>query len=461
MANYFSDILPEELILSSKNDLFEYGKDWLKQYTPKPLTVLLPKSYDQVQDIVKRCVEKKLAIVPSGGRTGYSGGATAMNGEVVVSLSKLNKILDISTIDRTLCCQAGAVTEHVINAANDVSLKFPVSFASQGTSQIGGNIATNAGGINVIRYGNIRRWVLGLKVVTGTGELLELNGNLYKNQTGYDFKSLFIGSEGTLGIIVEATLQLTDIARNRAVVLCGFSKLSDVLHILEKIRASISYLTAFEYFSALGLEKVVALTNLRSPFSKKYPHFLAIDIEPSESDQLGDLEHLFSELMETGLLEDVVIGQNSQQNAELMGLRESISETLAANYSQHKNDISVPIPSIPIFTNELNEKIKAAYPSCEVVVFGHIGDGNLHVNIIKPEDMQEAEFRALAKESDQIIFSLVSKYKGSISAEHGVGILKKDFLHFSRSEAEIELMRQVKKVFDPHGIVNPGKIFKL
>ena len=461
MREIFAGILSPDQMLDQPQELEEYGTDWLKQFPAKPSIVLLPNSYEQVQQIVLKCNQEELHIVPSGGRTGLSGGAAAARGEVVVSLSKLNRILEVSAIDRSITCQAGVVTEKIIQTAKENELVFPVSFTSQGSSQIGGNIATNAGGINVIRYGCLRQRVINLKVVTGKGELLELNGKLIKNQTGYDLRHLFIGSEGSLGIVVEATLQLNEKPKNSITVLCGLSRLDDLPETFRDIRSQFSFVSAYEYFDHLGLSKVLEFTDLRNPFNSDFPHYLAIILEPLENAEIPELEEFFTGLLEKNRLSDVVISQNSRQSHELFKLRDSIGEVLGTHFKVHKNDISVPVLKVFDFIKELKEELKSSYPDFDVAIFGHIGDGNLHLNVIKPESLDINKFKVKVKESDHCIFALIQKFNGSISAEHGVGLLKKDYLHYSRSEAEIELMRGIKRVFDPNGIMNPGKIFDL
>lgn len=459
LINLFSPAIPAERMRSDTHSLAQYGKDWLTDYTPNPSLVLLPETVEEVQRIVQTAAKAGVALVPSGGRTGLSGGATAINGEVIVSLERMNKILEVNRVERTMRCQAGAITEKIQLRAADEGLYFAIDFASKGSSQIGGNIATNAGGIRVIRYGMLREWVVGLTVVTGTGEVLHLNGSLIKNQSGFDLRQLIIGSEGTLAIVVEATLLLTSPPGDYVRLLCGLSDPSKILRLLELTRDRFSLVNVFEYFDRKSLAKVISHHSLPRPLSGDFESYALIEIEGDVRDLNGRAEDLLSAAADAGFIEDAIISQSSKQAQDLVRYRELISETLSSMHTLHKNDISVPPSSIPEFLADFQEALRNNYPDFEAVIFGHVGDGNLHINILKPEALKPEAFFEKCHEADRILFEVVKKYAGSISAEHGVGLLKRDFLGFSRSPAEIELMRGIKKVFDPHGVLNPGKIF--
>lgn len=454
----FSTVLPAEQILSEPSELEFYGQDVCKQFKAAPSLVLLPNCKEQVSQILKICSQHKIPVVPSGGRTGYSAGATATQGEVVLSLAKMNRIIEISSIDQTITVEAGVTTEAVRNKAAEEGLYYGVDFTSKGSSQIGGNIATNAGGIRVIRYGNTRDWVLGLTVVLASGEIVECNGKLFKNQTGYDFRSLFIGSEGTLGVIVEATLKLSRPPLDSRLCLCGVADPYVALQVLTTLRKRFT-VNVFEYFERSGLELVLAHTSLSDPFQKKYPCYLLIEVEAAAQESREHFEELLSEFLQSGTISDAVFGESSKHTADLMSLRELIGEVANKHYVPHKNDISVPVTEIPDFLRMLRELFQNRYPNYRSIIFGHVGDGNLHVNVLKPEGADSHEFFKNCEAIDADLFSVVSKLKGSISAEHGVGLLKKPFLHLSRSTKELSLMRSVKEVFDPLGILNPGKIF--
>ena len=455
----FRSILPENLILTDPNSLAFYGKDWLKDFTPSPSLVVLPETIEQVQAIVRLCNQHHISVVPSGGRTGLSGGATAVQGEIILSLERMRKIIEIDRTDRTVRCQAGVVLEQVQAAATNAGLYFPVDFSSRGTAQIGGNIATNAGGIRVIKYGNFRQSVLGLTVVTGSGEILNLNGSLFKNNSGYDLRNLFIGSEGTLGIIVEATLSLTTPPIDYVRVLCGLPGLESVLPLLTFCRDKIPNVSAFELMERFPYQEVIKRRGLRDPLESTHPAYVVMECEVASETGRQEIFERFGEAYEIGLLADVVVSESAAQAQEIMNIRDLISETLSQHYTLHKNDISVPVPAIPAFLHGLHQTIASTYPSFRVAVFGHVGDGNLHVNVLKSPEMSDADFWSACHDADHAIFKLVQSFHGSVSAEHGVGLLKRDFLSYTRSPAEIALMRGIKTVFDPQGIMNPGKIF--
>jgi hypothetical protein len=458
LAEQFSDILPPQAMSSVANDLVFYGCDASKQFKGRAGLVLLPETEEQVRQIMLRCAERRISLVPSGGRTGYSGGATAMHGEVVVSMSRMNKILEVQPQQGTLRCQAGATTESIRLKAAEHGLFYPLDFASKGSSQIGGNIATNAGGIRVIRYGNTREWVLGLRVVTGAGELLALNGALIKNQTGYDLRHLFIGSEGTLGIVTEATLKLTSPPKDGELFIVGLTQPARVLELLERLRKAGLAVNVFEYFELNALRLVKEVTGLPAPFAKEYPAYALIELELVGEQDKTQAAELFGSQLEAGLVGDIVQAQSVKQRQGIMGLRERISESINARHVPHKNDISLPIGNIPHFLAAFEREYLAKHPRLQAIVFGHIGDGNLHINLLKPAEISEADFFKQCQGLDTELFALVQRLDGSISAEHGVGLLKRDYLGFSRSAAEIELMRQIKRVFDPQSILNPGKI---
>jgi FAD/FMN-containing dehydrogenase len=349
------------------------------------------------------------------------------------------------------------VTEALQKFAANEDLFYPVDFASSGSSQIGGNIATNAGGINVIRYGMTREWVLGLKVVTGEGDILEFNHGLIKNNTGYDFRHLFIGSEGTLGIICEATIQLTKPPEDSVVIMLGVDNFHAILNVLKMFNSQIN-LMAFEFFSQFALDKVVEHQGHSAPFDTRTPFYALIEFETKSGQILDTAMELFEYCIEQGWVIEGIASQSESQAKKLWELREDISETLW-HYQPYKNDISVRVSRMPDFLKEVDDLVEQYYLNFEVVWYGHIGDGNLHLNILKPNELSTEDFTEKCKDVSDKIGRLVSKYQGSVSAEHGVGLLKKDYLHYSKSETEINLMRSVKNIFDPNGILNPGKLF--
>lgn len=443
-------------VSNKPDDLKQYGKDWTKHFTPNASAVVFPRSAEQVQKLVHWARKTKTALVPSGGRTGLSAAAFATQGELVVSFDKMNRILELNTLDNTLHCEAGAITEAVQDYAAARGLYFPVDFASRGSSQIGGNVATNAGGIKVIRYGLIRNWVAALQVVTGTGEILELNKSLVKNATGYDLRQLFIGSEGTLGFITEVTLNLTTPPKDLQVIVLGVPDLPAIMEVYKLFREALP-LVAYEMFTELSLKYVTALGRAGRPFATECPFYVLIEVEKRDDADIETVMGVIEKATEMGLVLDGTLSQNDKQSKEFWSLRENITESTSHKHP-YKNDISVRISKIPEFLNRMTSILDKDYPDFEVVWFGHIGDGNLHVNVMKPDALTKEQFLSRVHEVDRDMFELVKSHEGSISAEHGIGLLKRDWLGYSRTPDEIELMRQLKRVLDPRGLLNPGKV---
>ncbi|NBU97419.1 MAG: FAD-binding oxidoreductase [Spirochaetia bacterium] len=460
-----ADLIGAENIISRSNGKMDeltfnsYGVDRTKLFQANYDHLIFPRSTIDVSKIVKYAYDNNLTIVPSGGRTGYAGGAIARNKEIVVSLSKMDKTIDFDPFLGSLTVEAGMITQNVHKVAEEHGFIFPVDFAATGSSHIGGNIATNAGGVRVVRYGLIRNWVLGMKVVVGNGEILEFNGNILKNNTGYDLKHLFMGSEGTLGIITEVTLKLTNIPKDTNVVLFATDDFSKILEIFKICSKSPLPMMAYEFFTDRCLEKVIHHLNVNNPFESKHPYYILVEFEMREEKDNEHLETLLNDIFAEELISDGSIAQNSTQKKTFWKYREGISESLSILHTVHKNDISLPLREMKSFIEAMENLLKDKYPGFEIALFGHVGDGNLHLNILKPKDMKDEDFFTSCKTVDPLMFSLIQKYHGSISAEHGIGLLKKEFLGFSRSQSEIDYMKQIKKVFDPKGIFNPGKVF--
>jgi FAD/FMN-containing dehydrogenase len=446
-------------VLTDTESLQRYGCDWTRVHTPNPSAILLPGSAEEVQEIVRLAAKEGLAIVPSGGRTGLSGGAVASNGELVLALDRLNTIEDFNAVDRTVRCGAGVVTEQLQQFAEEQGLFYPVDFASSGSSQIGGNISTNAGGIKVIRHGMTRDWVAGLKLINGSGELLDLNRGLIKNNAGYDLRQLVIGAEGTLGVVVEATMRLARPPQELVVLVLGVPDMAAIMNVLCAYQGAIE-LSSFEFFSEIALQKVVEHQDVQRPFETPTEFYALLEFEQQDEKTLDLAMGLFEQCMEEGWVVDGVVSQSVAQAKNLWRLREDISETIS-RWTPYKNDISTVISLIPQLLADVDAVVSDKYPDFEILWYGHIGDGNVHLNVLKPDDLPKEEFQQRCAEVSKWVFEIVQRYGGSISAEHGVGLLKKDYLHYSRSELEISIMRQIKKVFDPVGIMNPGKIFDI
>ena len=446
-------------IKTDSESLEHWGKDWTKHFAPAPCAVVFPKSTEQVQSVIKLANEHNIVVTPSGGRTGLSAGAVASNGEIVISLDKMNKIGEFYPADRMVEIEAGVITEQLQQFAEDKGLYYPVDFASAGSSQIGGNIGTNAGGIKVIRYGMTRNWVLGLTVVTGKGDILELNRGMIKNATGYDLRHLFIGAEGTLGIVTKAQMKLERAPQDLTVMVFGMDEFEHVMNVLSAFQSQLD-LTAFEFFDDVAIEKLMATGHVQEPFEARTKYYALLEFEAPYEPIMDKAMAMFEQCMDNGWIVDGVMSQSLSQAAELWKLREYISETISV-FTPYKNDVSVLISYVPEFIKDIEQVVNANYPDFEICWFGHIGDGNLHLNILKPENLTKDEFFEKCQSVNDLVFQAVQKYGGSVSAEHGVGMTKKPYLNYSRSETEIEYLKELKKVFDPNGIMNRGKIFDI
>ncbi len=446
-------------VVTEPKELQVLGCDWTKIFTVDPLAAVFPGSTEEVSAVMKLCHENRVSVVPSGGRTGLAGGAVAGNKEVVISLKRMTKIEPVDRVGLTVQCEAGVTTQAVQEAASAAGLFFALDLAAKGSSHIGGNIATNAGGLKLIRYGGMREQVLGLEVVLPDGSILDMNSRLRKNNTGYDLKQLFIGCEGTLGIVTRATLRLMAKPRHVQLSCIAVRDFSDITKILTISNMQGATITAFEFFTDVAHGIVLQhAQGARTPFQQRAPFYVILEVEDAAGG-VSVMEPLLEKLYEEGVCLDAVIAQNSAQFKELWSLRENITESLSAHGHVRKNDISLPIDMLDAFIRELMDEVAKAPKDIEVVLFGHIGDGNLHINYVGPRSGDKNKFQDAARKVEERIFALLPKYRGSVSAEHGIGLLKKKDLGLSRSEAEINLMRGIKDLLDPAGIMNPGKIF--
>lgn len=455
---------PEDFLTTDSDQKKIYGCDWTRVYAPAPSAIAFPRSTAEVSRLMALCYEHDVKVVPSGGRTGLAAGAVAAHGELVVSLERMRHLHPVDVLGGTLRAQAGAITEAVHQHTEPVGLTWPIDFASKGSSQVGGNIATNAGGVRVIRYGTARRWVLGLEVVLANGEVLDINAALEKNNTGLDLRQLFIGTEGTLGIITEATLKLTRSPKATSVFLFTIEDLERVVRLYRMAREARFELLAFEFFNDACVERLIRHRGASMPFQDRANCYALLEVERHDGEAAeppAELEQWLESLFEGQVVLDGVLAQHSTQARELWALREGISESLSATGHPHKNDVALPVARLEAFCADLLDLFSKNYSGWEVCLFGHIGDGNLHINVMKPDHLSKEDFLARTHNADEDTFRLVARHGGSISAEHGIGLLKKDFLHYSRSPQELFVLRNVKRVLDPKNILNPGKIFDL
>jgi FAD/FMN-containing dehydrogenase len=426
--------------------------------------VLRPASTEEVSAIVKICAEAKLPIFPQAGNTGLAGGAVPWEdgAGVVVSVSRMNRVRDIDPIDYSITVEAGVILAEVQKAAEAVDRLFPLSLGAEGSCQIGGNISTNAGGIQVLRYGNTRSLVLGLEVVLPDGRVWHGLRALRKDNTGYDMKQLFIGGEGTLGIITAATLRLFPLPKSVETAFLGLTRVEDAMELFSRARkASGDQLTAFELISRFGIDMALKhVSGIIDPLPTVFPWYVLLEVSSSEAQSglLETLERFLSDSMEAGLIKDGVIAKSGTQARDLWRIREGLVEAQKYEGASVKHDISVPVSKVANFITSAHAAIEAWMPGIRPNAFGHVGDGNIHYNIHQPVPAEKAAFLARQSELNRIVHDIAVGLNGSISAEHGIGRLKVGELAHYKEPIEIEMMRRVKQALDPGGIMNPGKI---
>ncbi len=462
------DIVGAEQVLTGE-EMTPYLVDWRGRYRGQALAVLRPASTEEVAAIVKVCAASKTPIVPSGGNTSMCGGATPdeTGRAVVICLARLNKVRSIDTDNDTITVEAGCILQSVQEAARAADRLFPLSLAAEGSCTIGGNLATNAGGTQVLRYGNTRDLALGLEVVTAEGEIWNGLRGLRKDNTGYDLRDLFIGSEGTLGIITAATLKLYPLPVAQRTAMLALNSMEDAITVLSRARAGFgASLTGFEVMMGSVLQAVVRLfPQQRLPFegtSAQSPWFALLELSDSESAEHAQarFEAVLGAAIEDGLVTDAAIAENIAQSKAMWHLRESIPLAEAELGKSIKHDVSIPISLIGTFVEVTNAALQKRFPGIQHIVFGHLGDGNLHYNVARAPGQTEQELLASQYDVYQLVHDSVHAHAGSISAEHGVGQLKRDELTRYKSSLELKLMKQIKAALDPYGLMNPGKVLQ-
>jgi len=437
------------------DELAPHLVEWRNRYRGQTPLLLHPSTAQQVAAAVKICAEAEVAIVPQGGNTGLMGGQIPRQGEVLLSLSRLNRVRAVDPVDNTMTVEAGCTLAGAQQAAAAAGRLFPLSLAAEGTCQIGGNLSTNAGGVHVLRYGNARELVLGLEVVTPDGTLWDGLRALRKDNTGYDLKQLFLGAEGTLGIITAAVVKLFPQHRHVQTTLAAVASPTAAVQLLSHVReASGDAVLAFELIPRFGLEIVTRhVPGTHDPLAAPSPWYVLFDLTlPRPA-----AETLIAGALEAGLVADAVLAQNSAQGAALWKLRESLSEAQKPEGASIKHDVSVPVSRIPALVEEVNAAVTRLVAGIRPCPFGHVGDGNLHFNLSQPVGMDRAAFLAREEEVHQVVHDIVAALGGSISAEHGIGVAKREEIRRYKSPVEIALMRRIKEALDPKGIMNPGK----
>ena len=454
-------LLGADHVLTDPFDIAPYCTDWRGRYSGQPLCVVRPGTTDEVAAAVAACAQAGVAVVPQGGNTGLCGGATPVNGEVLVSLTRLDRIRAIDPDNNTLTVEAGCTLAAVQAAAAAAGRLFPLSLAAEGTATIGGNLSTNAGGVQVLRYGNARELCLGLEVVLPDGRVWNGLRGLRKDNTGYDLKHLFIGAEGTLGLITAAVLKLFSRPRSVATAWTAVPSPAAAVALLTRLREKIGgRVTAFELIGRPALDLVLQhIPGSHDPLPEHAPWQVLIELSDTmETDLSAPLEEVLSDAAEAGEALDAALARSLAQTHALWALRENISEAQKIEGLSIKHDISLPVSRIPEFIARCDAALVAAFAGVRIVCFGHLGDGNLHYNQSKPAAQDNAEFIAQTAAVNRIVHDLVHEFGGSISAEHGLGQLKRDEIQRYKSAVEMDLMRAVKRALDPRGLMNPGKV---
>lgn len=462
--NKFRKIVGNKNVITDKNDMQKYLKEWRGVYTGVAGAIVKPKSTKEVSSILKFAYRKNISCIPQGGNTGLVGGQIPFNKDhIVISLERLNKIREINPIDQSITVEAGLILSDLQKKCDENNLIFPLSLASEGSCSLGGNIASNAGGVAVLYYGNTRELVMGLEIVLSDGSIINNLKTLVKDNTGYSIKDLFVGSEGTLGVITAATLKVFPKPKNIYTALLSVNSPKQSIQILNYIRSNLSIpLTAFELMNNFSVELVNKHMDKASIPIEKFKwlilvEFSSIEVSKNEKDKI---ENLLNEILHQNLAKDIFISQSSKQAKDMWYIRESISEAQKKEGGSIKNDISIPIKDISKFIKNAEIISKELIPGSRSVIFGHIGDGNIHFNISQPVKSDKDKFLKKDKKLRKKINDLTIELNGSISAEHGIGLTKKADLK-KYMKKDVELFKLIKKSFDPKNIMNPGKIIDI
>ena len=448
---------------NNEAEITKYSQDWRRRINFKALCVVFPKNENDISLILKYCFENNIKLIPQGGNTNLVASASPSRekNEVIISLEKINKIYEIDVINKCVELDAGVIVDDLNNQLNKKGFLFPLQMASTGSSQVGGVISTNAGGINVIHYGSVRSNLLALNVVLADGRIIKLGSKVIKDNTGYNLKDLFCGSEGTLGIISKATLKIYPQPKDNISFFASFEKLENVIKFYDNVSKDIKLpIVGFEIIPHLSFDLCVKHNFINKSFfneKKNYYALVKIQVNNSEKNMLEFLEQKLSDLSDFYC--DLIIAQNEQQNLDFWKFREDLTEAQKLEGKLIGFDISLPLNKIDYFFKEAKLKIDNLLKGVKFHTFGHLGDSNIHYNLIEPNNLED-DFYSYEKNLKKIINDLIKEISGSISAEHGIGLLKRDDFIETKSELEIELMKNIKKIFDPKNILNENKIFK-
>jgi D-lactate dehydrogenase (cytochrome) len=460
LVDKFRKIVGDKYAVTDAADIAPYVTEERDLFHGRSPLVLRPGSTGEVAAICRLATEHRIALVPQGGNTGLVGGQTPHNGEVVVSLRRMDKIREVDTASNTMTCEAGVILQIAQQHAAEVDRLFPLSLGAEGSCTIGGNLSTNAGGTTALAYGVAREMALGLEVVLADGRVLNLLSKLKKDNTGYDLRNLFIGAEGTLGIITAATLKLFPKPRAIETGFVGLKSPADALKLLAiSQNEAAGTLTSFELLSEVAVDFSIRHgIDVRDPLAGKHPWYVLMELSSPRDDARDTLEAILAKGMEDGIVDDAVIAANLSQRQAFWKLRDEMSAAQKPEGGSIKHDISVPVVAVPAFIAEADAAVVKLIPGARPVPFGHLGDGNIHYNVSQPIGGDTADFMARWHEVNAVVFEIVLRMGGSISAEHGIGVLKRDELPEVKDKTAIALMREIKAMLDPHGIMNPGKV---
>lgn len=451
----FTHICGSAGVVSSQEDLESFNSDWMRQYKGNASVALKPASTAEVGSILKYCFEKNIAVTPQGGNTGLVGGSVPVFDEIVLSTSRMNNIISFDELSGVLVCEAGCILENLENYLKPKGFTMPLDLGAKGSCQIGGNVATNAGGVRYVRFGSLHGSVLGIEAVLPNGEVLDALSSLKKDNTGYDLKQLFIGSEGTLGVITKVALAVPRVAPSSKVLLLALDSFDSVLKTLKMVRSELfDILNAVEFFDKESFDLVLEhSSDLHNPLSEVYPFYMLVEVsERKEDSETERLTELIEKAVEAEFVVDGTLASGKSQEYQLWRLREACPEAVSRAGWAYKYDVSLPVGEMYELVEVMRDRLPLSRK--QVVGYGHLGDGNLHLNIWTPE---REEQRELKKSIEPFVFEEVARRKGSISAEHGLGLMKAKYMPLTKSATNIQIMKSIKKVFDPKGIMNPYK----
>lgn len=460
----FIDRIGDQNVITTPNEQAPYLHEWRDRYVGRAGAILLPHTVEDVAACVVLASEQRIPIVPQGGNTGLVGGQTPdrSGNAVVLSLARLNSVREVDPVGNTMTVDAGVVLQTIQQEADKADRLFPLALGAQGSCMIGGNLSTNAGGTGVLAYGNTRDLVLGLEVVLPDGRIMNGLSKLRKDNTGYDLKHLFIGAEGTLGVITGATLKLFPKPAGMRTAMIGLDSAHEALKLFQQMRdLAGSSLTGFEIMPRLGLEFVTRhLPGARDPLEGEHAWYVLVEVSSGRGEDEAEnlLMTAMEQALQDGLIADAAIAQSEAQAQAFWALRHGMSEVQKPEGGSIKHDVSVPVASVPDFLDEAMAAVIAMVPGCRPLPFGHLGDGNIHFNVSQPVGADKADYLACWEEMNTLVHGIVTAYGGSISAEHGVGQAKRDLLPGVKDPVALDLMRTLKAAIDPYGIMNPGKV---